>query len=70
MSDNNNNVMLAKLERRVSKKSGSIYYCIEVYAKNKKGEIKSVSGGKPIYVDSDKLDLLTEVYGITPVDKC
>lgn len=63
-----NNVMVGKLERRVSKKDGKIYYCINVYCKNKKGEVKCVSAGKAIYVDSDKLELLQEVYGLTPVD--
>lgn len=68
MSEDVKNVIVGKLERRVSKKTGSIYYCIDVYAKNKNGELKSISGGKPIYVDSEKLELLTEVYNLVPVD--
>lgn len=62
------NVIVAKLERRVSKKDGKIYYCINCYAKNKKGEVKCISSGKAIYVDNDKLELLQEIYGIVPVD--
>ena len=62
------NIIVGKLERRVSKKDGKIYYCINSYCKNKKGELKCITAGRAVYVDSDKLELLEEVYGLVPVD--
>lgn len=67
MSDEKN-VIIGKLERRVSKAKGTIYYCINCYAKDKNGNLKCITKGKPFYVDSDKLELLTEIYGLVPFD--
>ena len=61
-------IILGKLERRVSQKKGTTYTCIHVYAKNSKGELKDITGQQPIYIDSDKLELLTQLYNIPLVD--
>lgn len=59
------NFIVGKLEKRISKKTGNPYYVIDVYAKNpKSGEVKSISGGKPIFLNEDRVQLLTELYNI------
>ena len=62
------NLMVAKLEKRVAKKTGNVYYCINVYAKDKKGDLQCVSNKGNIYVDEDKKDILELRFGITPID--
>ena len=68
MSELQNGVMIAKLEKRVSKTKGTEYFCINVYAKDKNGNIELVSNKGNIYVDADKKDILEIKFGITPVD--
>ena len=64
----NENLMCAKLEKRVAKKTGNVYYCINVYAKDKNGNVVLISNKQNIYVDQDKLDILEIKFGITPID--
>lgn len=58
------NLIVGKLEKRISKKTGNPYYVIDVYAKNPNGDVKSISGGKPIFLSEDRVQLLTELYNI------
>lgn len=62
------NVMIAKLEKRVAKKTGNVYYCINVYAKDKDGVLQCISNKGNIYVDEDKKDILALKFGINPID--
>ena len=61
-------LMIAKLEKRISKKSGNAYYCINVYAKDKNGEIQLISNQGGVFVNDDKKDILELKFGITPID--
>lgn len=61
-------LMVAKLEKRISKKSNNVYYCINVYAKDKNGNIQLISNKGGIFVDEDKKDILDLKFGITPID--
>lgn len=61
-------LIIGKLERRISKKTGQPYNCIHVYTTNTKGEIKDITGRQPIYCDDDKTSLLNETYGIPLID--
>lgn len=62
------NFMIAKLEKRVAKKTGNVYHCINVYAKDVNGNLVCVSNKQNIYVDDDKKDILEIKFGITPID--
>lgn len=63
------NIIIGKLEKRISKEKGSTYYCINVYAKHlKSGEVRCLNKGKPIYVDSERLETLLDSYGLEITD--